>query len=90
MEQAPVSADQSPEQKEYIIIQLAIIRSMIRRGIIKTAMDYVERGHAEAFEMFWNGDVRCATDKEVLDMSNQIRELISPELLSRLNMHRQQ
>ena len=76
MEQAPVAAEQSPEQKEYLVIQIAIIRSMIRRGIIKTATDYVDRGHAAAFEMFWNGDIRCATDEEVEAISQQARALI--------------
>lgn len=75
MEKAPVAAEQSPEQKEYIAIQIAIVRSMIRRGIIKTATDYVDRGHAEAFEMFWEGVLRCATHDEVETLSQQARAL---------------
>ncbi len=76
MEKAPIASEQSPEQKEYVVIQIAIIRSMIKRGVIKTATDYVDRGHAAAFELFWNGDVRCATDEEVEAICQQARELI--------------
>lgn len=74
-EQIQDSPEEVQDQRERIVIQLAIIRSMIRRGIIKTAGDYIDNGHAAAFEMLWDGTLRCASDEEVEEISRKAREL---------------
>lgn len=75
-EQVQDSPEEIQDQKERIVIQLAIIRSMIRRGIIKTAGDYIDNGHAAAFEMLWDGTLRCATTDEVDKMRSEVQRLI--------------
>lgn len=50
---------------------------MIKRGIIKTATEYVDNGHAEAFKMFWDGILRCATEGEVESMREEAIKLTS-------------
>lgn len=71
----PIEREESLELKEKAVIQIAIIRSMIRRGVIKTAMEYVDNGYADAFELLFSGAMRCATDKEMAAIRTEAEKL---------------
>lgn len=70
-----IEAPEIIELKEKAAIQIAIIRSFMRRKIIKVATEYVDNGYAEAFEMFWQGWVRTASEQEVSAMRTQVETL---------------
>lgn len=67
---------QTPEDMgEKAVIQIAIIRSMMRRKVIATELEYIDKGLAAAFEMFWSGAIRVAQDEEVDNFFDQAKKL---------------
>lgn len=63
----------TPEQgQRYIKLQVGVAKLMLDLGTIESPAEYVDRV-AAIFEMMIMGELKMATEKEVEDMRNQVR-----------------
>ena len=65
--------EMTPEQgQRYIKLQVGVAKLMLELGSVESPAEYVDRV-AAIFEMMIMGELKMATEKEVEDMRNQVR-----------------